>query len=70
MNGGLIDRGVYREIEGKWPRGRFGEHFAGLMEAEMRAKPWSHTTAVEEAEGFCAKIRGNAYTRDIDHPAE
>ena len=68
MNGGLIDGGVYGEIEGRWPRRGFGEHFAALMEEEMRAKPWSHTTAVQEQFDFCARIRANPFTRHIDHP--
>ena len=66
---GLIDRGTYGEIEAKWPRMAFNEHFAALMEEEMQVKPWSHTTAVQEEFGFCAKIRGNAYTKELDAAA-
>lgn len=65
-NSQLIDRGTYGEIEAKWPRMAFNEHFAALMEEEMRVKPWSHTTAVQEEFGFCAKIRGNPYTAELD----
>ena len=68
-NSGLIDRGTYGEIEAKWPRMAFNEHFAALMEEEMQVKPWSHTTAVQEEFGFCAKIRGNSYTAELDAAA-
>ena len=68
-NSGLIDRATYGEIEAKWPRLGFNEHFAALMEEEMAVKPWSHTTAVQAEFGFCAKIRGNPYTRQLDAAA-
>jgi len=50
---------TYNDIVQTYPRLNFHEHFATLMEDEMRLKPWSHTTSVEEENGFCAKIRGN-----------
>jgi len=50
---------TYYDIVKLYPRLHFHEHFATLMEAEMQLKPWSHTTSVEEENGFCAKIRGN-----------
>jgi len=65
-NASFIDRRTYLEIESKWPRLGFNEHFARLMEEEMNLKPWSHTTTVQEENGFCAKIRGNPFTQDID----
>ena len=65
-NSTLIDKGTYEEIEGKWPRLGFNEHFARLMEQEIVLKPWSHTSSVEAENGFCAKIRGNPFTHDID----
>lgn len=65
-NSQLLHRQTYSEIEARWPRRRFNEHFAALMEEEMAVKPWSHTTAVQEEFGFCAKIRGNPYTAELD----
>ena len=65
-NAALIDRATYGDIERQWPRMGFNEHFAALMEEEMRVKPWSHTTAVQDEFGFCAKIRANPYTKEID----
>lgn len=65
-NSTLIHQDTYKEIEAKWPRMGFNQHFARLMEDEIKLKPWSHTTAVEEENGFCAKIRGNPYTAIID----
>jgi cyanamide hydratase len=65
-NQSLLHHDTYREIEAKWPRKGFNQHFAQLMEEEMKLKPWSHTTTVEEENGFCAKIRGNPYTAIID----
>jgi len=50
---------TYGDIVKKYPRLNFHEHFAALMEAEMRIKPWSHTTTLEEDHGCCAKIRAN-----------
>jgi cyanamide hydratase len=50
---------TYADIIKTYPRLNFHEHFATLMEAEMLIKPWSHTTSVEEENGFCAKIRAN-----------
>jgi len=32
----------------------------------MAVKPWSHTTTVEEENGFCARIRGNPFTEGYD----
>jgi cyanamide hydratase len=54
-----ISATTYNDIVKTYPRLDFHEHFAALMEAEMHLKPWSHTTSVEEENGFCAKIRGN-----------
>jgi cyanamide hydratase len=66
-NSALIGRSTYREIEQRWPRLGFNLHFAQLMDEEMRIKPWSHTTTVEAENGFCAKIRANPFTAEIDH---
>ena len=68
-NSSLIERATYGEIEAEWPRLAFNQHFAALMEEEMAVKPWSHTTAVQEEVGFCAKIRGNPYTAELDAAA-
>jgi len=60
---------TYDEIAGSYPRLGFNQHFAQLMEREMTVKPWSHTTTVEEENGFCARIRGNPFTKGYDsHP--
>ena len=66
LNSALISPVSYAEIAGKWPRLSFNEHFARLMETEMSMKPWSHTTAVEEENGFCHKIRHNPFTESYD----
>jgi cyanamide hydratase len=65
----LIHSTTYSDIATKWPRLGFNQHFARLMEEEMVIKPWSHTTTVQEENGFCAKIRGNPFTKEFDQEA-
>jgi len=56
----------YDDIVSKWPRLGFNQHFCALMKEEMAVKPWSHTTTVEEENGFCRKIQNNPFTKKYD----
>jgi len=62
----LHSASTYDEIVANWPRMGFNCHFCGLMEEEMAVKPWSHTTTVEEENGFCSKIKNNPFTKKYD----
>jgi len=66
-NASHISVETYEAIADRYPRLGFNQHFASLMEEEMRIKPWSHTTTVEEENGFCAKIRANPFTKRYDN---
>jgi cyanamide hydratase len=54
----LLQRGTVDQIVSAFPRLRWDLYFTRAMKEEMRLKPWSMTTALEE-DGFTNKIARN-----------
>lgn len=64
-NPDLYNKETIDEIVHQWPRKNFNNHFADLMELEMKHKPGSHTT-FPACSHFVPKIRNNEVMAKYD----
>ena len=65
-NPDLYNAKTIAEIVDKWPRKNFNNHFAELMETEMKHKPGSHTT-FPACSNFIEKIKNNKVMEKYDN---
>jgi len=73
LRANLIHPRLIETTTSAWPRKGWSEHFAGVIEKELRLKPWCHTSTFERAgwvEGvqsnFATDVRGNEVMKKFD----